>query len=101
MQGSYPKNPVLINNLIAGNVRGASENKGTLAPRKEWFVDPENYDFRLTSAGKAALSRSGEPLALAECGTDFFGNPRDPKHPVIGPVLPNATASTKWVDRRK
>lgn len=101
MQGSYPKNPVLVNNLIAGNVRGASENKGTLAPRKEWFADAANGDFRLTAAGKGALTGKGESLSLEECPTDFFGNKRDPKHAVVGPVLPNAKESTKWVDRRK
>lgn len=100
MQASYPKNPVLINNLITGSVKGASENKATLTPKKEWFVDPENSDFRLTTAGKTALTGKGEPLSREECPTDFFGNKRDPKHAVIGPVLPTATESTKWVARR-
>jgi hypothetical protein len=100
-QASYPKDPVLVNNLIGGGVKGASENKNTLAPKKEWFVNPDDGDFRLTDAGKAALAGKGAPVPLEECPTDFFGTKRDPASPCLGPVLPDAKESTKWVDRRK
>jgi len=100
-QASYPKDPVLINNLIGGGVKGASENKNTLAPKKEWFVNPDDCDFRLTDAGKAALVGKGSPIPAEECPTDLFGTKRDPASACIGPVLPDAKESTKWVDRRK
>jgi Right handed beta helix region len=101
-QAAYPKDPVLINNLIGGRTnRGTSVSKSNLAPRKAWFVDPDKMDFRLTAAGKAALIGKGAKVPLAENPTDFFGNKRDPAKPVIGPVLPDARQSTKWVDRRK
>jgi hypothetical protein len=100
-QAAYPKDPVLINNLIGGGVKGASENKSTLAPKKEWFVNADDGDFRLTDAGKAALAGKGAPVPAEECPTDFFGTKRDPASPCLGPVLPDAKESTKWVDRRK
>lgn len=100
-QASYPKDPVLINNLIGGNVtKGASESKNNLTDvKKEWFVNPALNDFRLTDQGKTALV--GKGLALPDNPTDFFGTKRDPATPTLGPVLPDAKASTQWVDRRK
>jgi hypothetical protein len=98
-QASYPKDPVLDNNLIGGAVKGASENKNTVAPQWDWFVDVEKEDFRLTAAGKAALVGKGN--ALNDNPTDFFGAKRDRTVPVLGPVLPDASESTKWTDRRK
>jgi hypothetical protein len=101
-QAAYPKDPVLINNLIGGNTRrGASLSKNNLAPRKEWFVAPDDCDFRLTDAGEAALVGKGAAVPAGECPTDFFGAKRDPAKAVIGPVLPGGAESTKWVDRRK
>jgi hypothetical protein len=67
--------------------------------QKEWFVNADESDFRLTEAGKAALV--GKGVALDDNPTDIFGNKRDPATPTVGPVLPDAKESTKWVDRRK
>jgi hypothetical protein len=100
-QAAYPKDPVLVNNLIGGGVKGASDNRSTVAPRKEWFVNPDDCDFRLTEAGKAALVGKGEEVPLEENPTDFFGAKREAGKAVLGPVLPDAKESTKWVDRRK
>ena len=98
-QAAYPKDPVLANNLLGGGVKGASENKDTVTPKKEWFADADGGDFRLSEAGKAALV--GKGTALPDNPADFFGTKRDPKQPVLGPVLPDAKESTKWADRRK
>jgi hypothetical protein len=101
-QAAYPKDPVLVNNLIGGRTnRGTSVSKNNLAPKKAWFVDPDKCDFRLTPAGEAALVGKGAKVPLKENPTDFFGTKRDPAKPVIGPVLPGAKQSTRWVDRRK
>jgi hypothetical protein len=99
-QASYPKDPVVINNVIGGSTKnGASESKNNVAPQKEWFVNAEDSDFRLTDAGRTALAGKGEPLA--ENPADYFGTKRDASHAVLGPVLPDAKQSTKWLDRRK
>lgn len=100
---SYPPDPVLVNNLIQGKLRDvAPASKGNVTEvQKAWFVGPDDGDFRLTAAGQAALVGKGAPVPAEENPTDFFGSPRDPARPVVGPVLPNATASTKWADRRR
>lgn len=100
-QAAYPQDPVLVNNLIGGGVNGTSENKSTVAPKKEWFVNPDDGDFRLTDDGQAALVGKGENLPIEDNSTDFFGTQREVGKPVLGPVLPDARESTKWVDRRK
>lgn len=98
-QASYPKDPVVSNNVIGGNTKnGASESADNMGPAKEWFVNADEQDFRLTEAGEKALSGKGKPAP--EVTTDFFGNKRDPARHVLGPVLPGAKESTKWVDRR-
>ncbi|MCG3179935.1 MAG: hypothetical protein BIFFINMI_02285 [Phycisphaerae bacterium] len=100
-QASYPPDPLLVNNLIPGRLTGvlAASNHNVTAVKAEWFKDPANCDFRLTAAGKAALAGKGAPLA--DNPTDFFGNPRPAGQPQdLGPVNANATASTRWVDRR-
>lgn len=100
---SYPPDPVLANNLIQGKLRDvAAESKGNVTElQREWFVGPDDGDFRLTEKGKAALVGKGVAVPAAENPTDFFGTRRDPARVVVGPVLPDAGASTKWVDRRK
>lgn len=100
---SYPPDPVLVNNLIQGPLRDISpESKGNVTEiRKEWFTSPDDGDFRLTAAGVAALAGKGVPVPADDNPTDFFGTKRNPTQPVIGPVLPNAKQSTKWMDRRQ
>jgi hypothetical protein len=100
-KASSPTEPTLINNLVGGPYSGASaESKSNVEKlQKEWFVNPDECDFRLTGAGKAALGGKGQPLA--DNPTDYFGakrkeGPQDP-----GPVLPDAAQSTQWTDRRK
>jgi hypothetical protein len=100
---SYPPDPVLVNNLIQGPLRDISpESKGNVTElRQEWFASPDDGDFRLTAAGQAALADKAVPVAAEDNPTDFFGSERDPRSAVVGPVLPNARQSTKWIDRRK
>ena len=99
MQKSYPQDPILINNLIAGKYRGAhsksSENINVLD--EKWFIDPSNHDFRLSREGERKLKRKAKKLA--NCTEDYFGQARKDQYP--GPVVPGAKESTKWLDRRK
>ena len=99
-QASWAVAPTLINNLIAGRYQGVSPKSRDNLTRlqKAWFVDPDKDDFRLTAAGKAALVGKGEDLP--DNPIDFFGTPRKSGSKVLGPVLPDATVSTKWVSRR-
>ena len=97
-QGSYPPDPVVANNLLAGQARGAGQAAANVAPQKAWFVDPDAGDFRLTPAGVAAVS--GQGTAIPAVKADFFGTARAGGPNVLGPVLPGAKQSTKWDDRR-
>jgi hypothetical protein len=99
-QASYPPDPVVVNNLISGNTsKGASRSANNLAVKAEWFVAPDKLDFRLSDAGRTALA--GKGVSLPECPTDIFGTRRDAAKPFPGPVLPEATETAVWVDRRK
>ncbi|MBA4387401.1 MAG: hypothetical protein C0404_05430 [Verrucomicrobia bacterium] len=99
-QASFPNDPVVSDNVIAGNTKsGTSESKDNVAPAKDWFVNADESDFRLTDAGVKALAGKGQ--AAGEVTTDYFGTKRDPAKPVLGPVLPDAKETTKWIDRRK
>lgn len=99
MQKSYPKDPVLVNNLIAGKYRGAHSDSGNNIADVDpgWFLDPGNEDFRLTKKGVRELKRKA--VKLNGCSHDYFGQERQDIYP--GPVLPGAKNSTRWVDRRK
>ena len=99
-QSSYPKDPLLINNILTGALKNVlSGSRENIEPKKEWFKNPDNYDFRLTDKGKAALV--GKGVVLKENPTDMFGTERDMKQSVLGPVLPDAKQSSAWIDRRK
>jgi len=100
-QNAAGADPVLLNNLIGGSPKGiAAESKNNLSPvKREWFLKPEALDFRLSEDGKKELGGKGE-VVLGN-PEDFFGAKRDPAKPGLGPVLPDAKESTKWVDRRK
>ena len=99
MQKSYPQDPLLVNNLIAGKYRGAhsksSDNINVLD--EKWFIDPANHDFRLSKEGERKLKRKAKKLD--DCPKDYFGQHRKVLYP--GPVFPGAKKSTKWLDRRK
>ncbi len=99
-QSSYKADPLLVNNVL-GRLRGADpksrHNLG--AGRKEWFVNPDKHDFRLTPAGVKALA--GKGVHVKDNPTDLFGTKRDPARPVLGPVLPGAKDAAVWIDRRK
>ncbi|MCM8540375.1 MAG: right-handed parallel beta-helix repeat-containing protein [Lentisphaeraceae bacterium] len=98
-QKSYPDDPRLFNNLIAGKYRGVhsdSDNNINELDAK-WFVDPEKNDFRLSKEGIRKLKRKA--VKSDKCPSDMFGQQRKDLYP--GPVLPGAKQSTKWVDRRE
>jgi len=100
-QASYPPDPVLVNNLIAGSYAGASKDSRNNLNKieKTWFVNADEYDFRLTAEGSAVLDGKGEELA--DNPVDYFGTKRKSGPQCLGPVLPDATQSTRWTDRRK
>lgn len=98
-QGSYPPDPLVANNLLAGQARGAGQASGNLPPQRQWFMDPDNGDFRLTPAGAAAVS--GKGTAIPAVTADFFSASRRHGPATVGPVLPGATRSTAWTDRRQ
>ena len=96
-QASYPPDPVLVNNVLSGSIRGAGDSRNNLTKvESTWFMGADNNDFRLTPAGKAALAGKGE--ALKDNPLDFFSQPRNTND--LGPVNASAGASTRWVDRR-
>ena len=99
-QGSYPPDAVLANNVLSGNLKGPGKTENNLTKiDKGWFVAPDQFDFRLTEAGKTALA--GKGTALTDNPTDFFGSPRKAGIPQdLGPVNADAKESTRWVDRR-
>lgn len=98
-QANYPPEPTLINNVFCGGIKGAGKNENNLTKvDKAWFLTPDAGDFRLSPAGVKALAGKGQ--ALADNPTDYFGTPRKPGAADLGPVIPDAKVSTKWVDRR-
>jgi len=98
-QASYPKDALLVNNLV-GKLMGASrDSHHNIGPgRKEWFSNPEAYDFRLTPAGEKALV--GKGAHVEENLLDMFGTKRDAARSVLGPILPGAKPEAVWIDRR-
>jgi hypothetical protein len=100
MQGSYPPDSTLINNVLSGDIKKPGKAEDNLTKvESAWFVAPDQLDFRLTDAGKAALASKGQPLA--DNPTDFFGGLRKAGQPLdLGPVNADAKESTKWIDRR-
>jgi len=99
-QASYPPDAALANNVLSGNLKGPGKSENNLTKvDKAWFVAPDQFDFRLTEAGKVALA--GKGTALADNPTDFFGSRRKAGAPQdLGPVNADARESTKWVDHR-
>lgn len=82
-------------NSVHGQIKG-SHNVDEV--NKAWFMNPGRGDFRLTVAGVKAMSGA---KALKDNPTDLFGTQRDPKNPMAGPILPDATEKAAWTDRRK
>ena len=97
-QGSYPPDPLVANNLLAGRARGAGKAADNVSPQREWFTDSDAGDFRLTPAGAAVVA--GKGAVIPAVTSDFFGTARKGGKNVLGPVLPGARHSTTWIDRR-
>ena len=96
-QASYPQDPALMNNIFSGKIRGAGDSQANLTKvESSWFMDAASNDFRLSSAGKTALSGKGQQIEANP--SDFFNQPR--KTSDLGPVNAGASISTRWVDRR-
>ena len=71
-QASYPPDPVLINNVLSGKIRGAGESCNNLTRvERTWFTAAGKNGCRLTAAGKAALAGKGQ--TLKDNPLDFFG----------------------------
>ena len=98
-QKKYPPDPVAINNAIGKLIGGATGSNNTGEGKKDWFTDPDKFDYRLTKEGENALAGKGKHQD--DCPEDLFGTKRDPKSSCIGPILPGAKDTAVWVDRRK
>ena len=97
-QGSYPADPVLINNLLEGKYRGVSKESNNIKSlEKSWFNNADANDFRLTVKGVNALK--GRAVKLKDCSEDMFGTKRSGQY--TGPIQPGAKRTTFWIDRRK